>query len=82
MITEFIREHDGDGYVIEIPEGDEIQCACDRIMLKEEAFQCDICDTLYCPGSGTKDYRQTGWFICIDCQSEPELIIDALVEQF
>ena len=79
MTTQFIREHD-DFYVVEIPEDHEIKCICDTIIDKDDAFQCDICDELFCPRCGTKNYKNTGWFICINCLEKPESIIDALVE--
>ena len=81
MITQFIREHDGDSYIIEIPDNDEIKCECEKIVLKDESFECDICHHRYCPGCGTEDYKNTGWFVCNNCLSEPDLIIDALIEE-
>ena len=81
MITQFIREHDGDSYTIEIPDDDEIQCECEKIVSEDESFECDICRHHYCAGCGTEDYRDTGWFVCNNCLSEPELIIDALIEE-
>ncbi len=81
MITQLIREHDGDSYIIEIPDDDEIKCECEKIILKDKSFECDICRHLYCPGCGTRDYKKTGWFVCNNCLYEPELIIDVLIEQ-
>ena len=81
MIIQFIREHDGDSYTIEIPDGDEIKCECEKIVLRDESLECDICRNHYCPGCGTKDYKSTGWFVCNNCLLEPELIIEALVEE-
>ncbi len=81
MITQFIREHDGDSYTVEIPEDREIRCECEKIVLKEESCDCDICGHLYCPECGTRDYKNTGWFVCNNCLSEPELIIDALIDE-
>ena len=81
MITQFIRERDGDSCIIKTPDDDEIQCECDRIVLEDKSFECEICHRHYCPGCGTEDYKNTGWFICINCLFEPELIIDALLEE-
>lgn len=81
MITEFIREHDGDSYVVKIPESDEIKCECERIVLKDESFECDFCNHRYCFDCGTRDYKSTGWFVCNNCLCEPELIIDILIEE-
>ena len=59
----------------------EIKCECEKIVPKDESFECDICRHCYCPGCGTEDYKNTGWFVCNNCLSEPELIIDALIEE-
>ena len=81
MITHFIHEHDGDSYTIEIPDDDEIRCECENIVLKDDSFECDICRHLYCLSCGTRDYKNTGWFVCNNCLLEPELIIDVLLEE-
>jgi hypothetical protein len=82
MITQIVQEHDGDCYIIEKPDWHEIRCQCEKILLKEDACECEICNHWYCRGCGTGDYKQTGWFVCVNCLSKPELVIDALVEQF
>ena len=79
MITKFIREHD-DSYFVYFPEDHEIQCECDRIIDKEDALQCEICFESFCHRCGTNDYKDTGWFICLNCLDDPESIIDALLE--
>jgi hypothetical protein len=81
MIRQIIREHDGDCYIVKMPDNDEIQCGCDRILPKEKAIRCEICNNLFCPDCGIKDYKGNGWFICSNCQSNPELIIDTLIKQ-
>ena len=81
MITQFIQEHDGDSYIIEIPDFDDIRCECERIVLKDEAAKYDICQHLYCSRCGVEDYKSTSWFVCNNCLSEPELIIDALLSE-
>lgn len=81
MITEYISERDGDYYIIEIPEDDEIKCECEKIVLMDDAKECDICSHFYCPACGTEDYKSTGWFVCNNCLCEPELIIDILIEE-
>jgi hypothetical protein len=81
MITKYFREHDGDCYFVEIPDFDEIKCECERIVLKDESFECDICRRRYCPSCGKEDYKNTGWFVCNNCLEEPELIIDALIKE-
>jgi hypothetical protein len=81
MITELIREHDGDCYTIEIPEQDEIKCDCEKIILWDLAKECDVCSRMYCPSCGTEDYKSTEWFICNNCLDDPELIIDFLVNE-
>jgi hypothetical protein len=81
MKTEFIREHDGDCYTIEIPEDDEIKCDCERIILKAKAKECDVCRRLYCPACGIEDYKSTGWFVCDNCLAEPELIVDFMINE-
>ena len=80
MITQYIREHDG-SYTIQIPEDDEIICQCEKIVFEDESFECDICSNFYCQSCGTENYKSTGWFICNNCQLEPELIIEALIEE-
>jgi hypothetical protein len=80
MIIQYIREHD-DSYTIEIPEIGEIQCECEKIVPKDDSFECEVCRNLYCPACGTEDYKSTGWFVCNNCQLEPELIIEALIEE-
>jgi hypothetical protein len=82
MIRQLIREYDGDCYIVELPDCDEIRCECEKIVPKEDACECEICNHRYCRGCGVRDYKQTGWFVCTNCLLKPELIIDALIEQF
>ena len=79
MITKYIHEHD-DVYSVNIPEGHEIKCQCDTIIDKEDAFQCEICFTSFCRDCGVINYKDTGWFICLNCLENPDSIIDALLE--
>jgi hypothetical protein len=44
MITQTIREHDGDCLISETPDVDEIICECGKIVRKEDAGDCAICN--------------------------------------
>lgn len=79
MITELIREHDGDSYLVHTPEEHEFRCICDRIVSKERSRCCDVCQNTYCSACGCGNYKNTGWFVCEDCQNNPERILDALL---
>ena len=77
MITHYIKEHDGDCYPVHYVEAHEFQCVCDRIVSKEHGCQCEVCQKEYCSRCGCSNYKNTGWFVCQDCQENPERIIDA-----
>jgi hypothetical protein len=78
MITQITREHDGDRSIIEAPDSDETLCECGKIVRKENARVCEIYHQYCCWSCGTRDYKQTGWFICLKCLLKPELGIDAI----
>ncbi len=79
MITLYIKEHDGDCYLVRYAEDHEFRCICDRIIIKEDGCWCEICQNVVCCQCGCQDYKGTGWFVCLDCLDTPERIIDALL---
>ena len=79
MITQLFKEPDGDCYQVQSPEAHEFLCTCERILTKEQGCWCEICQKCFCSDCGSDDYKGTGWFVCLDCQENPERIIDALL---
>ena len=79
MITQLFKEPDGDSYQVKIPESHEFQCICEQIVPKEHGCWCEICQKHFCSDCGCGDYKDTGWFVCLDCQDNPERIIDTLL---
>jgi len=79
MITHLVKESDGHSYWVHEADEDEFECVCDRIVSKDRGCWCEVCQTVYCSHCGTRDYKGTGWFVCLDCQDNPERIIDALL---
>ena len=80
MITEIIKEHDGDCYQVFLPDYNEFECVCSSIVTKDKATECEVCHGCFCPDCGTQDFKETGWFICCDCQDSSEFI-DILIEE-
>ncbi|MHC4258202.1 MAG: hypothetical protein ACYSUH_07470 [Planctomycetota bacterium] len=79
MITQLFKEPDGDCYQVQSPDADEFRCTCEQIILKDLGCCCEICQKRFCSDCGCGDYKDTGWFVCLDCQENPERIIDALL---
>ena len=82
MITQLFKEPDGDSYLVKYPEIHEFRCICERILPKEGGCWCEICQKLYCSDCCRGDYKDTGWFVCLGCQENPERIIDVLLTLF
>ena len=73
MIIEHIKEHDGDSYTVHFPDHNEFECTCSTIVSIDKASACEACHGYFCRDCGIPDFKETGWFICHDCQDSPGL---------